>query len=84
VFPVRWDEKASLPTAVVLAHDVAGGSKEGHAYPVELTSTPCHFGGRRLWFRCPPLGLGLLFNRTWRYRTWEFRSLFFLSSVTSS
>jgi hypothetical protein len=49
---------SSRPVAFVLAHDVTGGTAEGHAYPVELTSTPCHFGGSRLWFRCPLLTSG--------------------------
>lgn len=22
-------------------------------YPVEITTTPCHLGGQRYWFRCP-------------------------------
>jgi hypothetical protein len=43
----------SEPAAVVLAHKVAGGSKRSHASAVELTSTPCNYGGSRLWFRCP-------------------------------
>jgi hypothetical protein len=38
--------------AVVLAHEVVG-TEERHAYPVALESTPCNFGGRRWWFRCP-------------------------------
>lgn len=28
------------------------------AYPVDLTTTLCHFGGRRRWFRCPRAGCG--------------------------
>jgi hypothetical protein len=44
-----WRRQARIDAGL----EVAGGSKEGHAYPVELTSTPCHFGGSRLWFLCP-------------------------------
>lgn len=27
-------------------------------YPIHLEWTPCHFGGRRAWFRCPARGCG--------------------------
>ena len=29
---------------------------EDYRYPVYLTYTPCHLGGRRVWFRCPTVG----------------------------
>lgn len=29
------------------------GNSEDFDYSVGLTSTPCHFGGRRWWFACP-------------------------------
>ncbi len=29
------------------------GDRENFDYTVNLTSTPCHFGGRRWWFVCP-------------------------------
>lgn len=28
-------------------------AKKNLDYPVQLTPTPCYFGGRRWWFRCP-------------------------------
>jgi hypothetical protein len=40
------------PVAVVVVHEI-GGTGKRHAYPVELTSTPCNYGGSRLWFLCP-------------------------------
>ena len=30
-----------------------GGEKTDMNYDVELTATPCHYGGFRYWFRCP-------------------------------
>ncbi len=27
-------------------------------YPVPLERTPCHYGGKRVWFRCPARGCG--------------------------
>jgi hypothetical protein len=39
-------------------------SREGGAewtdqeYPVMLERTPCHYGGERVWFRCPARGCG--------------------------
>lgn len=40
---------------------------------IELTRTPCHFGGERLWFRCPActsrVGLLLLYRGRFACRT---------------
>ena len=32
--------------------------EEPYRYSVRLESTPCHFGGRRLWFECPSVPCG--------------------------
>lgn len=36
----------------------AGQDWEQMSYPVFLEWTPCHFGGRRAWWRCPASGCG--------------------------
>lgn len=33
--------------------DNSSGEKKEFDYKIPLTSTPCHFGGRRYWFVCP-------------------------------
>lgn len=35
-----------------------GGDWQSMSYPVKFTSTPCHLGGTRKWFRCPVAGCG--------------------------
>jgi hypothetical protein len=35
-----------------------GGEWAEHEYPVLLERTPCHYGGERVWFRCPAKGCG--------------------------
>jgi hypothetical protein len=35
-----------------------GGEWVQHDYPVLLDRTPCHYGGERVWFRCPARGCG--------------------------
>jgi hypothetical protein len=35
-----------------------GGEWQAENYPVNLTTTPCHIGGERDWFRCPARGCG--------------------------
>ena len=35
-----------------------GGEWQSMEYPVTLEWTGMHFGGRRVWFRCPALGCG--------------------------
>ena len=34
------------------------GEETGMDFKVRLVSTPCYFGGRRWWFRCPMVGQG--------------------------
>ena len=29
------------------------GNKTGHNHDIQLTSTPCRYGGKRFWFLCP-------------------------------
>lgn len=33
--------------------DNQDGSKKDFDYKIPLTTTPCHFGGKRYWFTCP-------------------------------
>ncbi len=39
------------------------GEKESLDYPVRLTATPCHYGGKRWWFTCPLVKNGIACNR---------------------
>jgi hypothetical protein len=39
-------------------HRSGGGEWIDESYPVRLTTTPCHIGGERDWFRCPARGCG--------------------------
>ena len=68
-FGLRWsrgeEEVASIQVCVEAERMVlnyrqcSGGSDwEPVRYPVSLTWTPCHFGGRRPWFLCPAQGCG--------------------------
>lgn len=43
---------------VVLRHRVQknGGDWQDMEYPVYLTTTPCTYGGERIWFICPAVG----------------------------
>lgn len=36
----------------------AGSDSTEHEYPVLLERTSCHYGGDRVWFRCPARGCG--------------------------
>ena len=48
----------TFPERVVLSYQVRGhgGEWEDLRYAVPLARTPCHFGGSRVWFRCPKCG----------------------------
>lgn len=35
-----------------------GGDWESVNEPIDLITTPCHYGGVRYWFRCPAVGCG--------------------------
>ncbi len=40
-------------------HRTSGGAwQTEQQYPVRLQWTPCNYGGRRAWFRCPARGCG--------------------------
>ena len=39
-------------------HRRRGQEWESKEYPVLLERTRCHYGGERVWFRCPALGCG--------------------------
>ncbi len=38
---------------LLIGHATGAASRKSVTYPVELTATPCPFGGRRWWFVCP-------------------------------
>jgi len=46
---------------VVLQYEVlsSGGTEKSFKYQVELTQTPCHYGGLRWWFVCPAVKDGI-------------------------
>jgi hypothetical protein len=61
----RGEEVASINVAVdtdlvVLSYRQRqrGGQWQDMSYPVWLERTPCHFGGLRVWWRCPAVGCG--------------------------
>ncbi len=39
-------------------HQRPGEEWQSEEYPVELNRTVCHYGGDRVWFRCPGRGCG--------------------------
>lgn len=68
-FGWQWTQggavQASIRVRVAVDHVVlayrqrtAGADWKEEEYPVRLTWTPCHFGGRRPWFLCPVRGCG--------------------------
>src|SRR5262249_35112853 len=52
--------------SVFLGDKRAPGSPEPRIYEVQLTTTPCHFGGWRWWFSCPLVVRGVPCNRRCR------------------
>lgn len=49
-----WQRRKQLDHAgdvLTLTYTVASGEQRTES--VELTRTPCHYGGARVWFRCP-------------------------------
>jgi hypothetical protein len=67
-FPCEWTESGKKVASVYvrtyedrieLSYDHLGaiGWKRQH-YAVSLEWLPCHYGGRRPWFRCPAIGCG--------------------------
>lgn len=58
---IRYYCSASEQPRVRLSYTIVKGWAEERtpvAYAVDLIATPCHFGGRRRWFRCPGIGCG--------------------------
>jgi hypothetical protein len=43
---------------LIYRHQKHGGEWQDREYPVSLDWTPCNYGGRRAWFRCPAAGCG--------------------------
>lgn len=43
---------------LMYSHRSGGGEWKREEYPVSLDWTPCNYGGRRAWFRCPAAGCG--------------------------
>lgn len=43
---------------LMYSHRSGGGEWKREEYPVSLDWTPCTYGGRRAWFRCPAAGCG--------------------------
>lgn len=43
---------------LIYRHQKHGGEWQEREYPVSLERTPCNYGGRRAWFRCPAAGCG--------------------------
>lgn len=62
---VHGDRERNHPSQVVLSyrHRVHGGEWENTREPVELTWTPCNFGGERPWFVCPGVVNGVACGR---------------------
>src|SRR5699024_5907916 len=60
--PAEMHDDAALPErSVVLKYTTTNnrtGESTEHSYPVEITTTPCNFGGERPWFLCPGEGCG--------------------------
>jgi len=40
------------------AEDRISGDSRPFTYAIRLTTTPCHFGGKRYWFLCPNVNCG--------------------------
>jgi hypothetical protein len=49
----RWLVLADEPGTGAGDGTQSQGAGAPEPYPVRLTSTPCHLGGQRWWFRCP-------------------------------
>ncbi len=68
-FNVRWKRNGEpignidirpQTDRVILSYRTAtpGQERVKHEYPVLLERTKCHYGGERVWFRCPARGCG--------------------------
>lgn len=63
-FSWQWTRRDEVVATISLAVDTdrvvlsyrqreQGGEWQDLSYPVRLERTPCHFGGSRVWWRCP-------------------------------
>jgi hypothetical protein len=58
---LRWGDGSDVAYRVTTQHDrgtlrllySSGAPPTAHDYTVRLEATPCRYGGRRWWFRCP-------------------------------
>jgi hypothetical protein len=69
-FDLRWSRGDELTTASIRVRTATNrvileylqrspcNDWESMSYPVQLSWTPCHFGGRRPWFLCPARDCG--------------------------
>ena len=57
------DDKPAALRFMYTAADRNTGEKTEYDYLIELTSTPCNFGGERWWFVCPLIVNGRRCNR---------------------
>jgi hypothetical protein len=66
---LRWTQNGETTASIVLQPESDrvifiyrtqpnGGEWIHKEYPVMLERTPCHYGGERVWFRCPARGCG--------------------------
>lgn len=62
-FSIRIYEDIGQITFQYVYTDQASGEKENLSYPINLTSTPCRYGGRRWWFKCTASKNGLYCGR---------------------
>ena len=62
ITPAETLDDAALPErSVVLRYTSTNNRTDEsteHAYPVEIATTPCNFGGSRPWFHCPESSCG--------------------------
>lgn len=68
-FGWQWTQRDEVAASIHMAVDADcvvlsyrqrqhGGQWQDMSYPVSLERTPCHFGGLRVWWRCPAAGCG--------------------------
>jgi hypothetical protein len=50
---ISWEVRPPYRLRLFYTTTKHDGQKIDHDYWVDLDSTPCYYGGRRWWFRCP-------------------------------